>query len=85
MYLLSITLSSSFSVIHVSVNTKNNAEKDTTLLLSFFSKSPGGHVISFQIKPRVAFGLPHLLIELFYIGMPVVETDGQAGGPCTVT
>ena len=30
----SITRSSSSSVIHVSVNTKNNAEKDTTLLLS---------------------------------------------------
>ena len=42
--------SSSFSVIHVSVNVKNNVEKDTTLLF-FLSKSPGGHVISFQIKP----------------------------------
>ena len=25
---------------------------------------------------RVAFGLTYLLIELFYIGMPVVRTDG---------
>ena len=25
---------------------------------------------------RVAFGLPYLLIELFYIGIPVVRTDG---------
>ena len=49
--LFSITHSSSFSVIHVSVNTKNNAEKDTTLLLFVLSKSPGGHVVSFQIKP----------------------------------
>ena len=49
--LFSITRSSSFSVIHVSVNIKNNAEKDTTLLLFFLSKSPGGHAISFQIKP----------------------------------
>ena len=46
--LFSITRSSSFSVIHVSVNIKNNAEKDTTLLLFFLSKSPRGHVISFQ-------------------------------------
>ena len=78
----SITRSSSFSVIHVSVNIKKkkNAEKDTTLLLFFLSKSPGGHVISFQIKPWAAFGLPYLLIELFYIGMPVVRTDGRAGG-----
>ena len=28
----------------------------------------------------VAFGLPYLLIELFYIGMPVVRTDGRAVG-----
>ena len=77
--LFSITRSSSFSVIHVTVNIKNNAEKDTTLLLFFLSKSPGGHVISFQIKPWVAFGLPYLLIEVFYIGIPVVRTDGWAG------
>ena len=50
------------------------------------SKSPGGHANTFQIKPWVAFGLPYLLIELFYIGIPVVRTDGRAGGrPCTVT
>ena len=55
--LFSITRSSSLSVIHVSVNIRNNAEKDTTLLLFFLSKSPGSHVISFQIKPWVAFGL----------------------------
>ena len=35
--LFSITRSSSFSVIHVSVNIKNNVEKDTTLLLFFLS------------------------------------------------
>ena len=34
--LFSITRFSSFSVIHVSVNIKNNVEKDTTLLLFFF-------------------------------------------------
>ena len=49
--LFSVTRSSSFSVIHVRVNIKNNAEKGTTLLLFFlFIKGPGGHVISFQIK-----------------------------------
>ena len=37
-------------------------------------------MISFQIKPCVAFGLPYLLIELFHIGMPVVQTDGLSGG-----
>ena len=25
---------------------------------------------------RLAFGLPYLLIELFYIGMPIARTDG---------
>ena len=83
--LFSITRSSSFSVIHVSVNIKNNVEKDTTLLLFFLSKSPGGHAIFFQIKPLVAFGLPYLLIKLFYIGMSVVRTDGRALGWCRVT
>ena len=28
---------------------------------------------------RGAFGLPYLLVELFYIGMPVVWTDGRSG------
>ena len=73
----SLTLVLSFSVIHVSVNIKNNIEKDTTLLLFFLSKSLGSHVISFQTEPWVAFWLPYLLIELFYIGMPVVQTDGS--------
>ena len=46
-----------WSVIHVSVNIKNNVEKDTTSLLFFLSKSPSSHAISFQIKPWVTFGL----------------------------
>ena len=29
-------------------------------------------------QPRVAFGLPYLLIELFYIGIPEVRTDGRS-------
>ena len=42
-------------------------------------------MISFQIKPWVAFGLPYLLIELFCIGIPVVRTDGRSLARCTVT
>ena len=42
------TLSNSFSVIHVSVNIKNNVERDSTLLLIFLSKSPDDHTISGQ-------------------------------------
>ena len=56
--LFSITRPCSSSVIHVSVNIKKkNVEKDTSFLLFFLSKSPGGDAISFQIKPSVAFGL----------------------------
>ena len=83
--LFSKTRSSSFSVVHVSVNIKNNAEKDTNLLLLFLSNSPGGHVISFQIKPWVAFGLPFLLIELFtLVCLWCRRTVGRAVGRCTV-
>ena len=78
--LFSITRSSSFFVIHLSVNIKNNVEEDTALLLFILSKSPGGHAISFQIKPWVAFELLYLSIELFYIGMPVVRVDGRSRG-----
>ena len=42
-----ITHASSFSVIQVSADVKNNVEKDSTLLLLFFL-SPGGHAISRQ-------------------------------------
>ena len=76
----SLTLALSLLIIHVSVNIKNNVEKDETKLLFFLSKSPGGHSISFQIKPWVAFRLPYLLIELFYIGIPVVRTDSRTVG-----
>ena len=78
--LLSVALPSSFSVVHVGVNIKNNAEKDTTLLLFFLSKSPGGHVISLNKTLSCIWVIGHLLIELFYIGMPVVWTDGRAVG-----
>ena len=33
---------------HVSVNIKNNVERDTTLFFFSLSKSPGGHAISFH-------------------------------------
>ena len=57
-------------VSHVSVNIKNNAEKD---------KSG-----SFQIKPWVAFRLPYLLIELFFIGVPMVSKVGWTYGHVTI-
>ena len=71
-----IRLPSSFSVIHVSLNIKNNVEKDTTLLFFFLSLK----VRAAMRFSSVAFGLPYLLIELFYIGVPVVRTDGRSVG-----
>ena len=61
----SLTLVLSFSVIHMSVNIKNNIEKDTTLLLFFLSKNLGGHAISLQTEPWVAFGLPYCWLSYF--------------------
>ena len=58
-------------------NIKNNVEKDTTLLLFFLSKSSGGHTIS-PPKHLELSVVSYLLTELFYIGMPVVQTDGRA-------
>ena len=74
------SITRSFSVIHVSINIKNNVEKNTTLSLFFLFKSPAGHAISFQIKPWVAFRLPYLLIQLFSTGIPVLRTNSQAVG-----
>ena len=71
-----ITHSSTFSVIHVSVDVKNNVEKDTTLLLFFLSESPGGHASSRQKH----LDLPVVSYLFFNIGMPVVRTDGQTYG-----
>ena len=73
-----ITRSSSFSVIHASVDIKNNFEKDSTLVLLFLSKSPGGHAISRQ-KHLEYLVVSYLLIELFHIGISVVRTDGRSG------
>ena len=82
-----IRLPSSFSVIHVSVNIKNNVENDTNLFCYFLSLS-----LSLSLKVRaamrfssVALRLPYLLIELFYIGVLVVRTEGRSLGQCTVT
>ena len=75
--LFSITRSSSFSVMHVSVNIQNNVEKDTTLWLFVFSSPELRAAIQFS---SAAFGLPYLLIELFYIGVPVVRTVGRTYG-----
>ena len=76
--LFSITRSSSFSVIHVSENIKNNAEKDTTLLLFFLSKSPGGHVKTLSCI-WVAI-LDWVILPWYACG-----AEGQSLARCTVT
>ena len=53
--------------------------KDTTLFLFFLCKSLGGNTISRQKRLELSVVL-YLLIELFYIGMPVVRTDGRVYG-----
>ena len=58
----------------MSVDIKNNVEKDATL-----SKSPGGHAISRQKRLELPV-MSYLLIDFFHIGMPVVRTDGRANG-----
>ena len=77
--LFSITRSSSFSVIHVSVNIKNNVEKDRSLLLLFLSKSPGGYAISFRCI-WAAIPVDWIILHWYACG-----ADGRSGGRCTVT
>ena len=69
------------------LNTLDNTDTETIFAFRFrlywlFSalQDAGGYAISRQNNLIVAFGLPYLLIELFYIGMPVVRTDSWAGG-----
>ena len=76
-----VTCSSSFSVIHVSVNVKNNAETDATLLLFFLSKSLGGHVISFHIKPELRLGCHTCWLSYFtLVYLWSGRTNGRAAG-----
>ena len=60
------------------MNIKDNVEKDSTLLLFFLYKSPGGPKISRQKHPQLPV-VSYLLAELFYIGSPVVSTVGLSG------
>ena len=66
-----IRLPSSFSVIHMSGNIKSSVQKDTTLLLFFLSKSPGGYAI---------FGLPYLLSSFILVCLWCGRTVGRSGG-----
>ena len=47
-------------------------------ILFFLSESLSSHAISRQKHLELPV-ISHLLIELFYIGMPVMQTDGRTG------
>ena len=52
-----------------------------TFKLSLLYKKRVAYISNFPPKqPRVAFSLPYLFIELFYVHMPVVRTDGRTYG-----
>ena len=79
-----ITLPSSFSVIHVSEDIKNNVENTLLCCYFFLCKSLGGPGISRQKNLELLFFFPYLLIELFCIGIPVVRTDRRTYGHVTI-
>ena len=54
-------------------------EKELTLFSFFPSWSPGGHAISHQKLLELPV-VSYSLIELFYVGIPVVQTDGRSDG-----
>ena len=72
------------------INTLDNTDTEIRFSLSVFVfidsivvsalEDADGYAISRQHNLEVAFGLPYLLIKLFYIGMPVVRTNGLSGG-----
>ena len=68
--------SSSFSVIQGRIDIKNYVDKDATLFMFFLAKSPGSNAISRQKHLELPV-VSYLLIELFYIGMPVMRADGR--------
>ena len=74
------SLALTLSLLPTWVYTSKIMSKKTRLCCCFFlSKRPDGHAFSCQIKPWVTFGWPYLLIELFYIGVPVLRTNGRSG------
>ena len=70
--------------IILSFNSLENTDKETIsasnfVFIDFFGLSLL-HKTPCDFPPKnsqVLFGLPYLLIELFYIGIPVVRTDGH--------
>ena len=86
--LFAITRSSSCSVIHVSVNIKDNTERDTTLLF-FLCEFPGGHVVSFQIKLTLSYIWVAIPVDWVTLHWYVCGAEGRSLARslarCTVT
>ena len=80
--LFSITRSSSFSVIDVSVNIKNNVEKDTTLLLLFFFFKDRATMWLRCIS--VAIPVDWIILHWYACGADGLS-GGRSVGRCTVT
>ena len=79
-YEFSITRSSSFSVIHVSVHIKKERRKRKDF---FLSKSPGDHVISFQKNLELHFGSYTYWLSILH--WYACGADGRSLARCTVT
>ena len=73
-------LSNEISRIFGSMHRISPSKKTLLCCCFFFLTVRGAIRFLFGKKPWVALVLPYLLIELFYIGMPAVPTDGWAGG-----
>ena len=86
--LFAITRSSSCSVIHVSVNIKDNTERDTTLLF-FLCEFPSGHVFSFQIKLTLSYIWVAIPVDWVTLHWYVCGAEGRSLARslarCTVT
>ena len=84
----SITRSNSFSVIHVSVNIKNNAEKDTTLLLFKFSFLLSGQLYDFFPNKTLSCISVAIPVDWIILHRYTCGADGLSGGRlvgrCTV-
>ena len=69
--------SSSFFVIRVSVNVKNNAEKDTTLLFSFYKSGRPCDFLPNKTLSCIWVALP---VDLVILHWYACGADGRSGG-----
>ena len=78
--LFSITLSSTFSGIHVSVDIKNNIEKDSTLLFfSFLSLLTSGWPCDFPPKKTSSCTWVAIPVDWVILHWYACGVDGRAG------